>query len=189
MATAVLYPGAHWGEQALVGEFPHACTVRTLERCVLLVLRRSQVQQHLPQLPVTARHAWRLEEARTHAAHEAATRLWRRRTLKRIPLLRRAPPVLINSLERATGYRLVPASAPILQQGYAGDTAFLLVLGEVDVYEQPPRDPGASELPAPRLLRRISAHSDVPLVGAEVLLSPLGTLLPFSVVTRTPCQL
>ncbi|KAL1522042.1 hypothetical protein AB1Y20_021687 [Prymnesium parvum] len=186
LPPTLFYAGAYWGEGALVGEFPLTCNVRTLERCVLLVLRRSKVSRVLATLPVTARQAWGLEAQRTRATHEVLTRLWRRRKLRYIPMFKRVSHSLINALELAAGYRLVPANTALLQQGRPADTAFIVLLGETAFFEHPPMQEDG-EWPPPRLLRRVSSHSDIPIIGVEALMGEVS--LPYSVVTRTDCQL
>jgi CRP-like cAMP-binding protein len=84
LAPILLHPGASFGEAALAGpphgpRWPHTCTVRTLERCTLLALRRATVGLELPHLcaPPAASKASRaplsplLRATRTHppAAH------------------------------------------------------------------------------------------------------------------------
>lgn len=182
LAPTLLYTGSYWGEAALVGDFPLTCSVRAVERCVLLVLRRGKVQQHLAGLPLTAREAWQQEAQRTLLAHQAATSLWRRRRLIRVPILRHASSRFLHALNSVIGYRVVPARTPLLHQGRVPRAAFLIVLGEVEVLKCGTEGSNPSR-------ERIAFNSDIPVVGMEALLEERDVPLAYSVVTRTDCQL
>lgn len=146
------------------------CSVRTLERSVVLVLRRSKVKHRLAGLPLTTREAWSEEERRTRAAHEEATSLWLARKLRQLSLFGCFSPPVLRALERASSYCLVPAHTPLPR----GPHTIILLAGEIVL----------SEGPSPR---RVSAHSDVPMVGVEALLQrPSPT---YKMSSRTDCQM
>lgn len=203
LAPILLHPGAHFGEAALCGpHLPHTCSVRTVSRCTLLVLRRSKLEQELPLLPVTARQAWEEEALRYQKRFAALAARWRHHALRRLPLLQGLPANLFRTVDRLVEYRFVPPATALLRAGELVTHLVIIVNGEVGVYEPLLTTATATDAPAgggdapafePRLVRRVSDASTLPCVGIEPMALPTaaaccaGAPCELPVVTRTHC--
>ena len=193
LAPVLLYPGATFGEAAIAGaRFPHTCSVRTLERCTLLVLRRSKLENEISKLPVTARLGWEYESKRMMRMYAGFSARWRHHNLRRLRISKGLAPKLLYNLERLAEYRLVPAGTTLLRHGEGIDHLSIVLAGQVGIYapaaaadEDDGGEGGSSSRPSsalffdefgdplpPSLVRRVMDSSDVPLVGESPLLLP-----------------
>lgn len=213
LAPVLLYAGATMGEAGLAAaavplsqaslpgmagaRFPHLCSVRSLTRCTLLVLRRSKSLLELQSLPFTAREGW-LEEARkAQRAALGCTVRWLHHAIRRLRLLEPLRPSLVRGLERLCEYRVVPSGTTLCRLAEPATHLFVVLAGEVGVYQQNAQqthgdsrhnrhDDGHGDdvtSPTLSLLRRVSGSSDVPLLGEGPLLR--ATALEALEATRT----
>ena len=185
LAPVLLHPGAHFGEAALGGpRFPHTCSVRTLERCTLLVLRRTRLDVELPRLPVTARQGWEEEAMRQHKLFTALSARWKHHNLRRLKFFKGLPPKTLRGVEKIGEYRVVPAGTRLVRAGENMTHLLFILAGQVGVYSignhnkryggggRSSAGGGASSMLAQQhddeggeLERTVSDASDIPLVA------------------------
>ena len=171
LAPVLLYPGAIFGEASIAGaHFPHTCSVRTITRCTLLVLRRSKLEIEVPQLPATAREGWENETGQMQRKFAAFAARWQHHNLRRLRFCKGLAPKFIHQLERICEYKIVPGGTTLYRVG-EGVTHMLIVLaGTVGIYrpddvnDDTDYNEHGEPLP-PALLRKVTDASNVPLVG------------------------
>jgi CRP-like cAMP-binding protein len=184
----MLGPGAHWGEAALASApddaggggapYPHRATVRSLEPCVVLVLRRHVVEQRLGDLAPRVQSDWLNEAGRQRRLQVSLSRAWRLEQLERLPLLRPLPPPLLELLEAIGEYRLAPRGAALLRYGVTADTLFFVLRGAVALL-----DGGGA------VARRLTEASPSRTLGAEAVVDGGRPCDHTAVVSSSPCQL
>lgn len=161
LEPVLLLPGAHFGEQAFCTEMrPHTCSVRTLERCVLLVLRRDILAYQLPELPNMARIAWAEQRTRHDALYGALADRWIHHTLRRLHVIERLHPIDLWRLEAMVTYRVLAPGATLLRPGERVSQLTILMRGEL----------GLHQLGADDAHERIAASMRVSFRGAPPLL-------------------
>ena len=138
LAPILLHPGAYFGEAALAGaesvhapKTPHTCTIRTLERCTVLALRRATVNFELPKLPVMARLAWEQESLRQQKTFALVHARWRHHNLRRLRLFKSLDSKLLHNLERFVEFRLLPQHACIYRGGERVTHLFIILDGNI----------------------------------------------------------
>ena len=150
LAPMILYPGATIGELSLSaaalplsqaslsgvasGRFPNTCSVRTLSRCTLLVLRRTRPLLELRALPITARLGWEDEARRLYERAQVNTTKWLLHSLRRLPLLQPLRPALVRGLQRLAQYRVVPGGTCLYRMGEPVGDLIVLLQGQVGIY-------------------------------------------------------
>ena len=146
LAPVLLHPGSYFGEAAMAGapgdaRLPHTCTVRTLERCVLLSLRRSTLLNELGSLPVTARQAWEQQTLRELKLFEHVAARWRHHSLRRLRIFKGIEPKPFHILERLVEYRVLPEHTCLLKLGERVTHLYIVLDGQMCEYG-PPAAPG-----------------------------------------------
>ena len=199
----LLHGGAHFGEAALCSvTHPHTCSVRTVQRCVLLVLRRTIVAQQLQLLQKTSLHAWEVSRARRDALHAALASRWLHHQIRRLPLLCKLPLKCLPLVNAIADHRTIPAGWTLLRPGDRVAGLVLLLQGELGLHDPTlraedtaamraslrlsaggasalsPRSGGmgaeeeGAEARLPPLCLLVTERSSIPLVGDEPLLLP-----------------
>ena len=138
--------------------FPHQ--VRTLERCVLLVLRRDVLADQLPELPNMARIAWAEQRARHDALYGALTDRWIHHALRRLHVIERLHRMDLWKLESMVTYRVLAPGATLYRPGERVSHLTILLRGELGLHQ-----PGADDAH-----ERIAASLRVSFRGAPRLL-------------------
>ena len=153
-------------------------TVRSLEPCVVLVLRRHVVEQRLGDLAPHVQSDWLNEAGRQRRLQISLSRAWRLEQLERLPLLRPLPPPLLELLEAIGEYRLAPRGAALLRYGVTADTLFFVLRGAVALL-----DGGGA------VARRLTEASPSRTLGAEAVVDGGRPCDHTAVVSSSPCQL
>jgi len=155
--------------------FPHQ--VRTLERCVLLVLRRDVLADQLPELPNMARIAWAEQRARHDALYGALAGRWIHHALRRLHVIERLHRTDLWRLEAMLTYRVLAPGATLYRLGERVSHLTILLRGELGLHQ-----PGADDAH-----ERIAASLRVSLRGAPPLLpNTAPPLLPNTAPRRLP---
>lgn len=155
--------------------FPHQ--VRTLERCVLLVLRRDVLADQLPELPNMARIAWAEQRARHDALYGALAGRWIHHALRRLHVIERLHRTDLWRLEAMVTYRVLAPGATLYRLGERVSHLTILLRGELGLHQ-----PGADDAH-----ERIAASLRVSLRGAPPLLpNTAPPLLPNTAPRRLP---
>ena len=181
LAPVLLYPGASFGEASLAGaRYPHTCSVRTLTRCTLLVLRRSKVQIEVPLLPATARQGWEYESNQMQRMYTSFAARWRHHNLRRLRLCKGLALKLLHQVEKIGEYKILPGGTTVHRVGEGVTHLMLLLAGQVGIYkpddEADDTDYDADGMPLPpALLRKVSDKSNVPLIGDAPLMMPTAS--------------
>ena len=134
--------------------------VRTLERCVLLVLRRDVLADQLSELPNMARIAWAEQRARHDALYGALAGRWIHHALRRLHVIERLHRTDLWRLEAMLTYRVLAPGATLYRLGERVSHLTILLRGELGLHQ-----PGADDAQ-----ERIAASLRVSLRGAPPLL-------------------
>ena len=132
----LLHPGAHFGEAALATTLlPHTCSIRTMERCVLLVLRRPIIAQQLHELSRTGRQSWKEQVSLYDELFGALAARWRHHAIRRLRVCCQLTRELQQTLENLVQWRIVVPGTTLLRRGEKVRHLYLVIRGTVGLHQ------------------------------------------------------